>query len=86
MAQARRPISAPETTPPPRGPETTLPPRGPEKKIGPFAGGIGVAVWLNTIENDDGGTRKDRSITLSPRWSAPRFFLHRPTPVFQEPS
>ena len=42
-------------------------PRGPERKFGPFAGGIGVAVWLNTVEGDDGTTRKARSITLSPR-------------------
>ena len=26
----------------------------PEKKIGPFAGGIGVAIWLNTVDTDDG--------------------------------
>ena len=28
--------------------------RHPEKKIGPFAGGIGVAIWLNTVDTDDG--------------------------------
>ena len=38
----------------------------PEKKIGPYPGGIGVAVWLNTIETDD-GPRQIRSITISPR-------------------
>lgn len=38
----------------------------PEKKIGPFPGGIGVAIWINTIETGD-GPRKMRSITLSPR-------------------
>ncbi len=38
----------------------------PEKKIGPYPGGIGVAIWLNTIETDD-GPRKIRSITVSPR-------------------
>lgn len=37
----------------------------PEKKIGPF-GGIGVAIWLNEIETDD-GTRQLRSITIQPR-------------------
>lgn len=37
----------------------------PEKKIGPI-GTISVAVWLNTIETDD-GPRKVRSITISPR-------------------
>ncbi len=41
--------------------------KGPEKKIGPYPGGIGVAIWLNTIETDDGATRKVRSITVSPR-------------------
>ena len=38
----------------------------PEKKIGPYAGGVGVAIWLNTIETDR-GSRKARSITISPR-------------------
>ncbi len=38
----------------------------PEHKIGPYPGGIGVAVWLNTISTDD-GPRKVRSITISPR-------------------
>jgi hypothetical protein len=30
--------------------------KGPEKKIGPLpgCGGIGVAVWLNEVETDDG--------------------------------
>ena len=38
----------------------------PEKKIGPYPGGIGVAIWLNEIETDN-GPRKLRSITISPR-------------------
>ena len=38
----------------------------PEKKFGPYPGGIGVAVWQNTIDTDR-GPRKVRSITLSPR-------------------
>jgi hypothetical protein len=38
----------------------------PEKKFGPFPGGIGVAVWLNTIETAE-GPKKVRSITLAPR-------------------
>jgi hypothetical protein len=42
-------------------------PRGPEKKIGPYPGGIGVAIWMNTVENDDGSSRKLRSVTISPR-------------------
>ena len=38
----------------------------PEKKIGPFASGVGVAIWLNTTETDD-GPRRFRSITINPR-------------------
>ncbi len=38
----------------------------PEKKIGPFSGGIGVAIWLNTAETDD-GPKQFRSITIAPR-------------------
>ena len=41
-------------------------PRYPEKKWGPFAGGTGVAVWLNEFETE-AGTRYARTITLSPR-------------------
>ncbi len=41
-------------------------PRYPEKKWGPFAGGTGVAVWLNEFETDN-GTRYARSITFAPR-------------------
>ncbi|MDB5387804.1 MAG: hypothetical protein JWM11_3450 [Planctomycetaceae bacterium] len=39
---------------------------GPEKKIGPFAGGIGVAIWLNTVDADE-GSKLFRSITIAPR-------------------
>ena len=38
----------------------------PEKKIGPFAGGIGVAIWLNTTDTDD-GPKQYRSVTIAPR-------------------
>jgi hypothetical protein len=38
----------------------------PEAKIGPFANGVGVSVWLNRIETDR-GTRYARSITIHPR-------------------
>lgn len=38
----------------------------PEKKIGPFPGGISVAIWLNTIETQF-GPRQIRSVTISPR-------------------
>jgi hypothetical protein len=41
-------------------------PRRPEKKWGPFHGGVGVAVWLNEVETDD-GKRYFRSITIAPR-------------------
>ena len=40
--------------------------RLPEKKWGPFAGGIGVAVWLNEFETKE-GTRFARTVTLAPR-------------------
>ena len=39
--------------------------RGPEKKIGPFAGGVGVSIWLNEIQTD-AGPRTVRSITINP--------------------
>ena len=38
----------------------------PEKKFGPYAGGIGVAIWCNTAETDD-GPKQFRSLTISPR-------------------
>src|SRR5712692_4220943 len=41
-------------------------PRYPEKKYGPFAGGCGVAVWLNEFETAE-GTRFARTITIQPR-------------------
>lgn len=40
--------------------------KSPEKKIGPYPGGIGVAIWLNTIDTDQ-GPREVRSITIAPR-------------------
>ncbi len=45
----------------------TRPAKPPEKKIGPFAGGIGVAIWLNDVEAEDGSIRRFRSITVNPR-------------------
>src|SRR6266446_3457424 len=41
-------------------------PRYPEKKWGPFAGGTGVAVWLNAFETEN-GPRYARTITFAPR-------------------
>lgn len=40
--------------------------RPPEKKIGPFAGGIGVAIWINSVETER-GPAEIRSITIAPR-------------------
>ena len=40
--------------------------RPPEKSIGPFTGGIGVAVWVNTVETQR-GSRQMRSITINSR-------------------
>src|SRR5438309_10377232 len=50
---------------------TKKPKRQPEKKIGPFANGVGVCVWLNTIETNS-GDKTVRSITINPR----RYFDH----------
>ena len=36
-------------------------PKPPEKRIGPFAGGIGVAIWLNEATEEDGTIRHFRS-------------------------
>ena len=38
----------------------------PELKIGPFAGGVSVDLWRNTI-NTDHGHRQTRSFTISRR-------------------
>lgn len=40
--------------------------RRPEKKWGPFAGGVGVAVWLNEAETAE-GKKYFRSVTIAPR-------------------
>ncbi len=42
------------------------PGKPPELKIGPFQGGIGVAVWLNEVQTET-GPRMIRSITIAPR-------------------
>lgn len=46
---------------------STLKGKPPEKKIGPFHGGVGVAVWLNSIDAGNGTKRSVRSITIAPR-------------------
>lgn len=45
---------------------SAAPPRRPERKYGPFHGGVGVAVWLNQVDTDD-GPRFFRTATISPR-------------------
>ncbi len=42
------------------------PVKRPELKVGPFQGGIGVAVWQNEIQTEN-GIRLIRSISLAPR-------------------
>ena len=42
------------------------PAKPPELKIGPFQGGIGVAVWLNQIQTES-GPKTIRSISIAPR-------------------
>lgn len=41
-------------------------PQKPEYKIGPFHNGLGVAVWLNSVETEN-GVRYFRSITVAKR-------------------
>ena len=45
---------------------TRQPSNQPERKIGPFSGGITVAIWINEIDSIQ-GARKGRSVTISPR-------------------
>lgn len=68
-------MSTPILEPPPIAASTPAPvapnpkskgPRRPEKKYGPFAGGVGVAVWLNAVDDPE-GRRYFRSITINPR-------------------
>ena len=47
-------------------PQPQRPRTPPEKKIGPFSGGIGVAIWVNTIDTDE-GPKQIRSLTIAPR-------------------
>jgi len=41
-------------------------PRYPEQKYGPFHGGVGVAIWLNEVQTEQ-GPRFFRSLTIAPR-------------------
>src|ERR1043165_7513237 len=45
---------------------TAATPRRPERKWGPFHGGVGIAVWLNEVDSEE-GKRYFRSITIAPR-------------------
>jgi hypothetical protein len=47
-------------------PRTSTVPRHPERKWGPFHGGVGVAVWLNQVQTEN-GPRFFRSCTIAPR-------------------
>ncbi len=47
-------------------PQSSASTNKPELKVGPFAGGIAVNVWRNTVQTDQ-GPRTIRSITISPR-------------------
>ncbi len=42
------------------------PPRRPERKIGPFHNGLGISIWLNQIETEQ-GPRYFRSISIASR-------------------
>jgi hypothetical protein len=50
----------------PKNKRPTMIPRRPEKKIGPFHNGLGIAIWLNSVETEH-GPRYFRSITIAPR-------------------
>lgn len=52
-------------------------PRHPEKKWGPFAGGTGVAVWLNDFETEAGTcyARTNVVILVMCRRASNRLFL-----------
>ena len=50
----------------PKGKKAVQTPRRPEKKIGPFHNGLGIAIWLNCVETEQ-GPRYFRSITIAAR-------------------
>lgn len=43
-----------------------VPKKLPEKKFGPFANGVGVAIWINETQTEQ-GMRLFRSVTIAPR-------------------
>ena len=70
MSTGKRPKSNPTPqSPRPDPPLERLEPRArnrPEKKFGPYKAGIGVTIWLNEVQTED-GPRPMRSITIAPR-------------------
>ena len=56
----------------------TTVPRRPERKWGPFHGGVGVAVWLNEVETEEGKKYLEENLKVanslaigsSPTWLA----------------
>ena len=52
--------------PAPKSKRATPAPRHPEMKYGPFHGGVGVAVWLNEVQTEN-GPKFFRSLTIAPR-------------------
>jgi hypothetical protein len=66
MSTGKRPRRAPQAPPPAPPPPPPAPKRQPEKKFGPYKAGIGVTIWLNEVQTED-GPRLMRSITIAPR-------------------
>lgn len=56
-------MPAPKKLTPPAAPKKSA---KPEKKFGPFAGGVGVCIWQNQVDTDD-GPKTFRSVTINPR-------------------
>lgn len=56
------------------------PPRRPEKKIGPFHNGLGIAIWLNSVETEAGPRCFRSYVAKLVMWRDPRgqrFLLRR---------
>lgn len=47
---------------------TVTPPKQPEMKFGPFAGGLSVAIWRNSVETDDGPREIRSNVAFSLMW------------------
>ena len=48
--------------------EKPRPAKPPEVKFGPYAGGIGVAVWINTVENENGRQQRRSNVAKLVMW------------------